>query len=41
VTSGDDLTKILDRRQVGNTIQLEIFREGRRQTVSVRLRPAN
>ena len=41
VTSGDDLTKILDRRQVGNTIRLEIYRDGRPQTISVRLRPAN
>jgi S1-C subfamily serine protease len=41
VGGGDDLTKILDRRQVGNTVRVEIFRDGRRQTVSIRLQPAN
>jgi S1-C subfamily serine protease len=41
ITGGDDLTKILDRRQVGDTVRVEIVRDGRAQTVSVRLQAAN
>ena len=37
VKGGDDLTKILDRRKVGDTIQLEIVRNGTTQSVTVRL----
>jgi S1-C subfamily serine protease len=40
VESGDDITKILDRKSVGDTVQLEIVREGRSITISVRLTAA-
>jgi S1-C subfamily serine protease len=35
----DDLSRILDKKQIGDVTQVEIFREGRRQTVSIRLQP--
>ena len=37
VSDGDDLTRILDRRQVGAVVRVEILRDGRRTTVPVRL----
>jgi len=41
VKSGDDLTKILDRRRVGDTVRLEIVRNETRQTINVRLGAPN
>jgi S1-C subfamily serine protease len=35
----DDLYRLLDRRQVGETIQVEVYRGGRSTTVPVRLAP--
>ena len=40
VDSNDDLFKILDKHKVGDTVSLEIFRQGRRTTVPVRLTEA-
>lgn len=40
IDGGDDLTKILDRKSVGDTVQIEIVRDGRRQTVTARLTAA-
>ena len=37
VTNNDDLFRILDKHQVGDTVNVEIVRSGRRMTVSVRL----
>jgi S1-C subfamily serine protease len=37
VGNNDDLYRILDKHQVGDTVQLQIFRNGRRTTVPVRL----
>lgn len=37
VNDSDDLTRVLDRHQVGETVRLEILRSGRRMTVPVRL----
>ena len=37
VANNDDLYKILDKHQVGDTVQMQIFRNGRRTTVPVRL----
>lgn len=37
VDSNDDLFKILDKHKVGDTVSLEIIRQGRRMTVPVRL----
>lgn len=37
VSDGDDLTRLLDSRNVGDTIQVEIVREGGRLTLPVRL----
>jgi S1-C subfamily serine protease len=37
VTNNDDLYRILDKHQVGDTVQMQIFRNGRRTTVPVRL----
>jgi S1-C subfamily serine protease len=44
IATTDDLYRVLDKHQVGDTVQLEIFRNGRRMTVPVRLTappPAN
>ncbi|HXG83437.1 MAG TPA: trypsin-like peptidase domain-containing protein [Pyrinomonadaceae bacterium] len=41
VKSGNDLTKILDRKNVGDTVRIEIVRDGGRQTVAARLTAAN
>ncbi|MDQ4120142.1 MAG: trypsin-like peptidase domain-containing protein [Acidobacteriota bacterium] len=35
----DDLYKILDKKQIGDTVSVEIMRNGRRMTVPVRLQP--
>lgn len=37
VSNNDDLFKILDKHKLGDTVSLEIFRQGRRMTVPVRL----
>jgi S1-C subfamily serine protease len=37
IDAGDDLTRILERKAVGDTVHLEIWRDGQRQTVTVRL----
>jgi len=37
VANIDDLSKILDKRQIGDTVKVEIVRNGRRMTVPVRL----
>jgi S1-C subfamily serine protease len=36
----DDLYRLLDRKQIGDTIQVEVYREGRTVTVPVRLAAA-
>jgi len=43
ITNNDDLYRLLDKHQVGDVVQLQIFRNGRRQSVPVRLTasPAN
>ena len=43
IANTDDLYRMLDKHQVGDTVQLQIFRNGRRTTVPVRLTapPAN
>ena len=33
----DDLYRVLDKRQIGETVQVEVFREGKRQVVPVKL----
>jgi S1-C subfamily serine protease len=40
VTTNDDLYKILDKHKVGDTVNVEIFRQGRRTSVPVRLTEA-
>jgi S1-C subfamily serine protease len=37
INNTDDLTRALDKRQVGQTVQVEVVRSGRRVTVPVRL----
>ncbi|HEY8186848.1 MAG TPA: trypsin-like peptidase domain-containing protein [Pyrinomonadaceae bacterium] len=37
VSNNDDLYRILDKHQVGDTVQIQIFRDGRRTSVPVRL----
>ena len=37
VNNNDDLFKILDKHQLGDTISVEVLRRGRRMTVPVRL----
>lgn len=37
VSNSDDLSRILDKRQVGETVNVQIFRNGRRMSVAVRL----
>ena len=39
ITDGDDLYRVLDRRQFGDVVQVEVFRDGRRVKVPVRLTP--
>ena len=38
--NSDDLYRVLDKHQVGETVQVEVLRNGRRVTVPVRLMPA-
>lgn len=40
VDSTDDLTRILDKHQIGDTVQVAVVRNGRRTTVPVRLTEA-
>ncbi len=40
IATTDDLYRLLDKHQVGDTVQLQIFRNGRRVTVPVRLTAA-
>jgi len=40
VSDRDDLFRILDKRQVGDVVEVEIYRENRRTTVNVRLMEA-
>jgi S1-C subfamily serine protease len=37
IAKNDDLYRILDKHQVGDTVQLQVFRNGRRMSVPVRL----
>lgn len=37
VSNSDDLFRILDRHQIGETVQVQIWRDGRRMSVPVRL----
>ena len=37
VDAGDDLTRILERKSVGDTVRIEIWRGGQRQTLTARL----
>jgi S1-C subfamily serine protease len=37
IASTDDLYRLLDKHQVGDTVQLQILRNGRRMSVPVRL----
>ncbi len=41
VKGGDDLTKILDRKNIGDTVRIEIVRNGGKQTLTARLTAAN
>jgi len=41
VKSGDDLTKILDRKAIGDTVRIEIFRDGGKRIATARLMTAN
>lgn len=40
VDDSDDLTRILERKQVGDAVQIEIWRDGQRQTITARLQAA-
>ncbi len=40
VGNTDDLSRILDKHQVGETVRIDVFRNGKRATVSVRLTEA-
>jgi S1-C subfamily serine protease len=37
IANTDDLYRLLDKHQVGDTVQLQILRNGRRTSVPVRL----
>jgi S1-C subfamily serine protease len=37
VTNSDDLFRVLDKHQIGETVQVQIWRDGRRMSVPVRL----
>ena len=39
IADGDDLYRVLDKRKFGDVVQVEVFREGRRVKVPVRLTP--
>jgi S1-C subfamily serine protease len=40
VANSDDLFRVLDKHQIGQTVQVHIYRDGRRITVPVRLTEA-
>jgi len=37
VANSDDLFRVLDKHQIGDTVQVQIYRDGRRMSVPVRL----
>jgi serine protease Do len=37
VANSDDLFRVLDKHQIGDTVQVQIYRDGRRTSVPVRL----
>src|SRR5215212_9933460 len=37
ITNSDDLFRVLDKHQIGDTVQVQIYRNGRRMSVPVRL----
>jgi len=37
LTSNDDLYRLLDKKQIGDTIQIEVFRAGKRVTIPLKL----
>jgi S1-C subfamily serine protease len=37
ITNSDDLFRVLDKHQIGETVQVQIYRDGRRTTVPVKL----
>ncbi|MFN2596518.1 MAG: S1C family serine protease [Pyrinomonadaceae bacterium] len=39
IANGDDLYRVLDKHQFGDTVQVEVFRDGKRVRVPVRLTP--
>ena len=41
VANSDDLFRVLDKHQIGETVQVHIYRDGRRMTVPVRLMESN
>ncbi|HJS23745.1 MAG TPA: trypsin-like peptidase domain-containing protein [Pyrinomonadaceae bacterium] len=41
VGNSDDLFRVLDKHQIGDTVQVHIYRDGRRMTVPVRLMESN
>jgi S1-C subfamily serine protease len=41
IVDGDDLYRVLDKRQFNDVVQVEVFRDGRRAKVPVRLIPDN
>lgn len=40
ITNMDDLYRLLDKKQIGDTVQVEVFRDGRTQTIPVKLLPS-
>jgi len=40
VANSDDLFRVLDKHQIGDTVQVQIYRDGRKMTVPVRLTEA-
>jgi S1-C subfamily serine protease len=41
VGNSDDLFRVLDKHQIGETVQVHIYRDGRRMSVPVRLMESN
>jgi S1-C subfamily serine protease len=41
VGNSDDLFRVLDKHQIGDTVQVQIYRDGRRMSVPVRLTESN
>jgi S1-C subfamily serine protease len=39
IANGDDLYRVLDKHQFGDTVQVEVFRDGKRVKIPVRLTP--